>query len=602
MSSKTCEHSDELLTLGAMRLLSAEEQARLDAQMRACPACRARFQEYRALAASLPQLTLLETAPLRAPDEQSAISLNGKLAHLPARVAAGKEDTDADADPERPLIVSLERRSASSRLVKVLSGLAAAVILAGVISGFWLLMLSHPPRSSQHPIITQPTQPTVITYNPCAQEIAKGVAVGGLPACGLMVMDYTPAPATLDLLDPTTGQPLDGLKPLPVGDATLAALSRDRLTLALGVEPNQSGGAYFIQIVALDTWKLGARAQLALGPNEALGGLAITPDGAGIYAVINDYSQAPIKATLQRYTYNRAQSTLTRGWSAPLPFAPGNGTLSGHQPFALSADGKTAYLFSAAINPPQLAAVPLKANGIGSPRILRLPSIAPGALPPASDENTTYERGDTIYQVYQPAVMFAPAQNKVYIVHAEAQDPKTDVLVVIDLAHLKILGPDIPIKGENLPAQTSAAAVDSGPLTMQPQRGLRPYKGRPYTGRNEVGALSPDGRWIYLSGSSFAPQFKSDGSWNGEQETDMGLLKIDTRTGQVVGRWFSGSPYSPLTFSQDGNSLYLFGPPPPSGQTYYSNTSALLVFDTTQDKLVGSFPNVDSGWFILTLP
>ncbi|HEY7357507.1 MAG TPA: hypothetical protein VH590_13605, partial [Ktedonobacterales bacterium] len=272
------------------------------------------------------------------------------------------------------------------------------------------------------------------------------------------------------------------------------------------------------------------------------------------------------------------------------------------------ADGKTAYLFSAATNPPQLAAVPLKANGIGSPHILALPSVASGAEPPFGDESYTYKPGDPIYQWYQPAVMFVPAQNKLYLVHAEAQNPGKDVLVVIDLAQMK-LGPDIPIKGENLPlaavstpAQTSTRAAHSMPLIAQPQPGLLPMKGEPYNGRSETGVVSPDGRWIYLSGTSSTPQFNSVGSWTGEKQTNLGLLQIDTRTGQVGGRWFTGASYAGLTFGQDTRNLYLFGPPSYTNTVDMNNNPVLLVFDTQQRKVVNTFPEIQAGWFILPLP
>ncbi len=590
MSSTTCEHNDELLALGAMRLLSSEEQARLDAQVSACPACRARLQEYQALAASMPQLVRLETAPSKALGGQPAVSPNGKLPHLPAFFEADTSNTSAS---ERPIAIGWQRRSEHHRLVKVLSGLAAVVILAGLIGGFWLLALSHAPKAPPNPTIAQPSPTTVITYNPCSNEIAKGVVVL-IPACGLVVMDYQPAPAKLVMLDPATGKPFDSLPPLQVGIATLAAVSADRHILALGIAPDQSDGPSYIQMVALDTWKLGAKVQVPFKLDTGIQDLAIMPDGTGVYAVISDYSHTPARATLQHYAYDRGKNTLTFRWNAALPFVPGNGTPGNHS-FALSADGKTAYIFSATTNPAQLAALPLKSNGIGTPRISTWPSIAPGAAVPG-DGNYVYKPGDPIAHIYQPAIMFAPQQNKLYLAHAEAQDPGKDVLTVIDLSTFRWR--DVPIRS---PSQTTLAAGGQA-VTLQPQRGLRPYKGKPYIGRNEVGTVSPDGRWVYLSGASFAPEFNADGTWKGEQETDLGLLKIDTGTGQVVGRWFQGAAFSTLTLAQDGQRLYLFGPPPAGGQTYSSSPTALLVFDTAQQKLTSLSPSIDFSWFILTVP
>lgn len=627
MSSTTCEHNDELLTLGAMHLLSAEEQTRLDAQVSACPACQERLQEYRALAALMPQLMLLETAPANALNEKPVSSPNGKTPHLPA-LFARKAGSDAESEGaagsnhpglDHPIAIGTQPRAASHRLVKVVSVLAAAIMLLGLVGGFWLLALSRAPKTGHNQTPVQPTEQTVITYNPCSSEIAKGIQ-GGVPACGLVVMDYLQTPAALVEVDPATGNPQAGLKPLPVGNALLASLSADHRTLALGIIPNGTSDPTYLQMVWLDNWKLGAKLRLPINAAQNLQDMAITPDGTGIYAVIDDGSQTTTQAVLQYYTYDRGHDTLAFRWSKPLPFVPGNGVVSDGS-FALSADAKTAYLFSAATNPPQLAAVPLNANGIGSPRILPLPSIASGAVPPFGDENYTYKPGDPIYQWYQPAVMFVPTQNKLYLVHAEAKDPSKDVLVVIDLAQMT-LGPDIPIQNNashaltstSLPAQTSTSpaaalfsqqanpALSNGTLGIQPQVGLRPFKGKPYNGRSEVGAVSPDGRWIYLSGFTSAPTFNSTGSWSGEQQTGLGLLKIDTQTGKVVGRWYTGASYYALIFAPDGQDLYLFGPPPYTNTTDANNVDVMLVFDTQQAKVANVFSNIESGWFILTLP
>lgn len=611
MSSVTCKHSDELLTLGAMQLLSAEEQTRLEEQVNACPACRERLQEYRALAVAMPRLTRLETAPSKALNGKPVSSPNGKAPPLAALFEARSQaepDVHTLSSPNPPIAIAPPQHYPHHRLVKVLSGLAAAIMLLGLIGGFWLLLLSHAPRPTRNPTTTQPT---IIPYNPCSNDIAKGIE-GAPPACGLVVMDYSYAPSLLEEIDPTTGQPLASLKPLPVGNALSAALSADHRTLALGILPTATTDPTFIQIVWLDTWKLGAKLQMPLKPAEGLQDLAITPDGTGIYAAIDDYSQTPTQGTLQYFSYDRGHDALKFVWSAPLPFAPGNAMLNDGE-FALSADGKTAYIFSAATTPPQLAAVPLKANGIGSPHILPLPSIASGAEPPFGDESYVPRPGDPIYQWYQPAVIFAPAQNKLYLVHAEAQNPGKDVLVVVDLTQMK-LGPDIPIKGENLPqaaaslpAQANALAASSAarsrPLTARPQVGLRPLKGwKPYNGRNETGTVSPDGRWIYLSGASFTPNFDAVGTWKGEEQTNLGLLQIDTQTGQTVAHAYAGASFFSLVFGQDSRNLYLFGPPSGISQPNSGISDVLLVFDTQQRRVVNTFSNIQAGWFILALP
>jgi hypothetical protein len=606
MSSVTCTHSDELLTLGALGLLSAAEQARLEAQVSACDACRQRWQDYQALAGAMPQLVQIETAPSKALKAQPTISPNGKAPRVPAFFEAGASPESSNLSlPQRPSVSSLQRRYAHRRLVKVVSGLAAAVLLLGVVGGFWLLFLSHSVKPNHPPTTAQPTK--TILYNPCTNDIAKGVE-GAPPACGVVVMDYSQTLPLLEEIDPTTGKSLALRPPLQVGNAFASALSLDHRTLTLGIYPNDSNAPTSIQVVWLDTWQLGATVSLPLSSTEGLQDLAVTPNGSGVYAVIDDYAQTPWQGSLRYFALDRASNTLTLQWSKPLPFIPGNGN-SNDGSFALSADGTTAYVFSAATTPAQLAAFPLDANGLGSPQTLKLPSIASGAIPPVNDDTYIYKSGDPIYQWYQPAVIFAPEQSRLYLVHAEAQDPSKDVLVIIDLVQMK-LGNDIPIHATGqsqaalpLPLQDKSATSTSS-VILQPQMVVRPQKGvKPYIGRNETGAVSPDGHWIYLSGSNLSPQFNTDGSWSrSEQETYLGLLKIDTSTGQIVGQWFQGMSFSRLSFGQDGRNLYLFGSPAASSQGVISNTDVLLVFDTQQEKVVNAFPTIQSGWFILPLP
>jgi hypothetical protein len=613
MSSMTCTHKDELLALGAIHLLSVEEQTRLDEQISACAACCERWQEYRALATALPQLMRLEIAPSQALNGKAADTSNGKIVIFPTFFESAAEHTEPAASESlastRPGI-GKSQRFANRRLVKVWSVLAAAVMLLSLLGTVWLLMLSHPPASGHHQNTGQSTQ-TVVLYNPCGNDIAKGVQ-NAPPACGVVVMDYAHTPALLEEVDPTTGQPLARLKPLQVGNALSAALSADHRTLALGIFPSTNTDNTFIQMVWLDTWTLGAKVSVPLSSTEeGLQDLAISPDGTSIYAVIDSYAGTSLQGSLQYFSSNRQQNTLKFVWRASLPFVSANGMLDDGS-FAISADGRTAYLFSAATTPPQLDAIPLQANGLGSPRVLKLPSIATGAQPPFGDETYTYKSGDPIYQWYQPAVLFETQESKLYLVHAVAQDPSKDVLTVIDLPGLTLY-PDIPITGEGLPTipahlqagnvALAASAQPTASLAVQQQVNLRPYKGwKPYYGRSEVGATSTDGRWLYLSGSSFAPQFQADGSLQGEQQTGLGLLQINMQTGQVVGRWYTGLAYTALATGQDGRNLYLFGPPTNADPASNDSIDALLVFDTEQGTVISTFRSIQDGWFVLPLP
>ena len=580
MSSTACGHNDELIALGAMHLLSAEEQARLDERVRICPACRKRLQEYRALVAAMPRLMMPEMAPSRAITVSDAPpKLNGKSPHisLPLSISNGWEAPERSYAPmPEPLSSSrLEYRPLIHRLASMASGLAAVVLLFGLIGGFWLLALARAPGGSSPLNTFETPQATTLISNPCDSGNSRNQG----PACGLVLLDTSTLPAQLVEADPTTGQEIASLPPLPVGNATLASLSADHRTLALGIAPYQSSDPTFLQMVSLNPWSLGAKTNIQLDQGASLQNLAMAPDGSGVYAVLVSSNAA--QATVRYYAYDRAHDTLAARWTAPLPFAPGDANS-----FALSSDGKTAYLFSARTTPPQVDTFQLATNGLNFSSMLPLPSIAPeGAIP---DPNAPYKPGDPIPSVYQPAVIFAPALNKLYLIHADAKAPQSDVLVVIDL-----LRTETHIDGHDIPVTEAGAALAAMDRTLQPQQPTRPAKGQPYTGRSEQGTVSPDGRWIYLTGTTYTAA-----SSDGTQATGMGVLKIDTQTGHVLGHWLKGNTYSTLTVSPDGNTLYLFGDPVTSPNN--PNISYLLVLDTQQGTFI-PFTAFSGGSFIFAL-
>jgi len=592
MSSK-CPHSDELLTLGAMRLLSAEDETRLAERLRSCIVCQARWEEYQAMVEAMPQLVMAETSPPAVVRANITASQNGKtpalLSTLWTNTKQQEASSSATSSLPSPMMKHLTIPHTSQRLISIMSSLAAVILLVGLVGGFWLLALgrAHGPLK-QHGISAGPT---MVIGNACLHAAANQSSQA---TCALVVMDYASATPTLVALNPTTNKPLPGLKPLPIGNAFFAAESADQHVLALGVIPSnyipgdQSDPPY-IQMVSLDSWQLGPK--MLVG--DEIQALAMTADGSNIYAVSGTFNQdGSSQAFLHYYTYNRKDSTWTHPWKAALPFLPDN-----QSSFALSADSKTAYLFSAAINPPQVAAVSLNVSSANSaPRLpnqrLPLPSIAPGGEPPF-DPNYVYQPGDPIAEVYQPAAIFVPAQNRLYLIHAEKANLAQEVIAVIDLAPLALIGGDIQIHGSGL-ALTSEDSQAA--LVAHLQLALKPAKGRPYNGQSVEATISPDGQWIYMSETIYAPQF-INGTWNGENQVNQGLWQVSAQTGKVAKQWYQGSAYFTLTMSQDGTELYCFGPSPASNS---SNSFALLVFYPAQGRVVSWF-DMDTGWFILVL-
>jgi hypothetical protein len=574
--SSTCTHTDELLTLGAMHLLSAEEEARLAERLRSCPACQARWKEYQALVGAMPRLAMAETAPSAAVQSNTTPSLNGNRPVRFSRMSANALQQEAPGSDttsvSRPAAQRVKRHHASQRLVSIMSSLAAVVLLVGLVGGFWLLTFGRAHGIS--PTISNRARPTVTLKKYCS-HIGEA-SYTGQATCALLVMDYSTTPATLVALDPTTGRPLPSLNPLPVGNASLAVLSADQRTLALGVNPSGDKAGNlpaipYIQTVSLDTWRLGP----AMDVGDHIQALAMTSDGTHIYAVSGTYSQnVASQAFLHYYTYDPGTHLWSHPWKSSLPILPDN-----QSSFSLSADGKTAYIFSAAVQTPELVSMSLGTKGAALAQSLPLQSIARGGEPPVGQSAA---QPGLLPSIYNPAVIFAPERNRLYIIHAEANNPDQDVIAEINLATMQWIPPDINI-GQPLADTSSQALLSTNTAGL-------------YTGRDEQGTLSPDGRWFYLSGIRHQPQADPNGT-EVEQHINMGLWKVNVQTGQIAGRWLPDNSYNALTVSQDGKVLYLFGPSDSSNP----NLSGLLIFSTVQATPINWLGSIDAGPFILLL-
>lgn len=540
-----CEHHDDLVALGAMRLLAPEDESRLAERIRACASCRRQFEEYQTLVRLMPHLMRVEKVSARADAAQSAPgNLNGSR---PARASTQEPPASAEREPTdlfaprrwgTPILPRQRRARAGHRLTTLVSGVAVAVLLIGLIVGFRLLTLGRvPPARGQ--------TPTPVTHLACPAPS------NGHPqpvTCGVLVVDSVEG---VVVLDSATLQPLSGLRPLPLNQANnvlLSALSADQRTLALVTGFNK-GSLYFpsLQVVALDSWKISQPVDMS-SSGMVVQGLAVSADGSAIYIVATSYTGSGVAQTqLHYYTYQRGQGAgvLEEHWSQPFPVVPEAGAV------ALSADGKTIYAFSDSSSPPEVAAIPLKDNGIDTAHIhtLLLPSVASGLEPPPSYDPSTQPVAS-----YHPAVLFAPDDQTLYLVHADQAHPEQDWLTVV------ALGPE-PTKLQELQIQGDSLPASSGGAIMQ---------------RHEWGVLSSDGKTLYVTGvvKTFTPA--QDGGFT-QQDSYLGLRAITTQTGQVSRHWFEQDTFYSLGISGDGTRLYLAGQPS-TGAKPIAHPSALLAF------------------------
>ena len=540
-----CEHHDDLVALGAMRLLASEDEARLRERIRACASCRRQFEHYQALVKLMPHLMRLEMTAARTEASPSApATLNGSRPASASTeqppASAADEPADLFAPRRWGTPIRPRQQHAAHRLTTVVSGVAAAVLLIGLIVGFRLLTIGRVPPGSRQTA-------TPVTVCPAPRS--------GQPqsiSCGVLMVDSVEG---VIVLDSATLQPLPGLRPLSLDRANnvlLSALSADQRTLALVTGFNK-GSLYFpsLQVVALDNWNISLPLDMSAS-GMVVQGLAVSADGSSIYVVATGYTDSGAAQTqLLYYTYQRGQGAgvLEQRWSRSFPVAPEAGAI------ALSADGKTLYAFSDSSSPPEVAAIPLEENGIDTAHMhaLLLPSIASGLEPAPS-----YDPGapaDQPVAAYHPAALFAPDAQTLYLVHADQAHPEQDMLTVVELRPEPTTLREMPIQGgASLPASNGSAI----------------------TQRHEWGVLSPDGRTIYVTGVVKTFTTAQDGGLT-QQDSYLGLRAITTQTGQVSRTWFDQDTFSYLGISDDGARLYLAGQPS-AGAKIVVNRLALLAF------------------------
>ncbi len=589
MTSASCDHNDDLLALGAMRLLSPAEEAQLAGRLQRCPVCRQRMEEYRALAKAMPRLltptTIASASPTHAPIDGLASTRTLTLSQQRARKnTEGERGADQEPpEPHRPYpFLPGSRLRRQPRLVNALSGLAAVLLLVCLVAGFRWLIVGRQQGNTM--------QPDGCTSSAHASQASTW-------HCGILVLDYTKTPETLIPLDARTGNPLPGLKPLAVGNVILSAITPDRRTLVLAVEPHENTSAVYLQMVLLDHWKLGP--QIKTG--HYVDALAISDDGAHIYAVMPVYSNGTTTIWLQSYLYRPNQSGglaggLQESWKSSLPFLPNS------DGFALSPDGATLYGFTETTSPAKIMQAHLGDTGLEQIQVLPLDELASGADPAANA--APYKQGDPVPAVYHPAVIFSPDRTMLYLVYAPANDPTHDRLLTVYL--LKWSGiSDLPITD---PTQTLAdlnpgSASPFSPLARSARTAPAARLATaavPLNERTEHGVISPDGHWLYVTGESQTATIFSDGTWN--ENTDyLGVWKINAQNGKVAGHWFPDDTFNDVHMSMDGQMLYLFKQPPDSAHIVQKPTS-LLTFSTQTQRVVSSFDALQFRERIIVAP
>jgi hypothetical protein len=135
-----CGHDDELIEAAALDLLEPAEQGLLAERLAECPECRARLADASSLAGALRQLIPAEAGDVAHAAEESAFVADFRARRAADEQRHGGEEAVAPSGSLPARLGSRPRAPVGAvRLVNVVNGLAAALLLLVLVGGFWFL-------------------------------------------------------------------------------------------------------------------------------------------------------------------------------------------------------------------------------------------------------------------------------------------------------------------------------------------------------------------------------------------------------------------------------------------------------------------------------
>ncbi|WIG59517.1 MAG: hypothetical protein OJF49_002264 [Ktedonobacterales bacterium] len=160
-----CAHTDDLVEQGALGLLSTEDTRRLDERIAACPACRQRLDDYRAL---IPLMSTIDLHPI--PSRLAAA--------VPPPLMAGSAPPPADDTPAQPTpLAPMPARRPTPRRLDGWYVTAAALLLVGLsalLFNSFAHLSRHTTSTTRTATETASAQPTPTRLPPNKLVLPKG--------------------------------------------------------------------------------------------------------------------------------------------------------------------------------------------------------------------------------------------------------------------------------------------------------------------------------------------------------------------------------------------------------------------------------------------
>jgi mono/diheme cytochrome c family protein len=330
----------------------------------------------------------------------------------------------------------------------------------------------------------------------------------------------------ISLVDPSTGAPLCNALPIESGNSPEFFFTPDRSAAAVLSADSYSHTKWSLQWIDLRSWKASDREITLDGWST---GLAINPQRTHIAVAYAQLSQD----SDQRLLGYRLVQVDTRTMSMPLEIEldvfP---SLVGY-----SVDGRSILVYGSSYD--YLVGTNTSDAKIRLYNALDLNLIWQTELEGVLQG--TYKTGEVDnndpnqYTMWEPALALAENGNKLFIVHADA-----DQLTTVDLLNYSTSSVDIkPRMGwfERLLVFTAGEA-----------------HAKVLNGTTKLAAISPDGTQLYVTGFTGLPSKDERGDWQFEI-LPLGLQVVDTTNGIELGR--INSKATDVDISIDGETLFL---------------------------------------------
>lgn len=367
-----------------------------------------------------------------------------------------------------------------------------------------------------------PAQPTSIPTD-IAVPTPQVVILDGTFETSLLVTEWQDSAkgSMLYPIDPASGTALPGYEPISLGYTSYFAFSPDRQMLAAVSFPTETSYHGSLMLINLPVWQT-ERFELEL--TGWASSMVFSPDGKQL-AIAHGESNYQVTMVNVEEGAITAQ-VKTDSFVSRLKFTQGGDALMIYRP--------TFDLINQ-LNAPPPQVLLLDAADLSPRWSAELEGVHDGIF--AKDDTITaaqlYELGNALH--LSPGLVFAPDRDALYVVH-----PDSEQLTTVDFQSQTVSTVRIQPK---LTWFERLLSLDAGVAHAKIADGT-----------NKQAVISPDGRFLYVTGVSHRSFEDQLGNLQMEQ-TPLGLEVIQIRDGSRISRFESDA--TELSLSPDGRFLYL---------------------------------------------